>query len=268
MKAIILAAGQGTRLKKYTQDLPKGMLFFMGKTIIERQIETYRRCGIDDIIIVRGYAADKINYDGIRYYTNYAYATTNMVASLMTVSEASDCDMIVSYSDILFEDDMLRAMMESKADFAVAVDEAWKRYWQKRYGKTDFDTESLRIDANCNITELGKENPPLEDISARYVGLLKFTKTGFDVLRGIWQTALRYYADKPWQQSGKTAPKAYMTDILNAVIESGQPVKAEKFNNGWIEFDTNEDYENAIQWTKDGSLDEIIMLKDNVHARM
>ena len=44
MKAIILAAGQGTRLKKYTQDLPKGMLKFMGKTIIERQIELYRKC--------------------------------------------------------------------------------------------------------------------------------------------------------------------------------------------------------------------------------
>ena len=53
MKAIILAAGQGTRLKKYTQDLPKGMLEFQGKTMIQRQIELYRRCGIADIIVVR-----------------------------------------------------------------------------------------------------------------------------------------------------------------------------------------------------------------------
>lgn len=35
--------------------------------------------------------------------------------------------------------------------------------------------------------------------------------------------------------------KAYMTDLLNAVIESGKSVKAERFHNGWIEFDTNED---------------------------
>ena len=52
MKAIILAAGQGTRLKKYTENLPKGMLSFMGKTIIERQIEIYRKCGIDNIIVI------------------------------------------------------------------------------------------------------------------------------------------------------------------------------------------------------------------------
>ena len=53
MKAIILAAGQGTRLKKYTENLPKGMLRFMGQTIIERQIAMYRKCGINDIIVVQ-----------------------------------------------------------------------------------------------------------------------------------------------------------------------------------------------------------------------
>ena len=77
MKAIILAAGMGTRLKKYTENLPKGMLCFEGKTIIERQIELYRKCGISDIIIIKGYAADKICYDGVKYYTNELYDTTN-----------------------------------------------------------------------------------------------------------------------------------------------------------------------------------------------
>jgi len=80
-----LAAGQGTRLKKYTENLPKGMLSFMGKTIIERQIELYRQCGIKDISIIRGFAADKIQYEGVTYYTNEDYANTNMVESLMTM---------------------------------------------------------------------------------------------------------------------------------------------------------------------------------------
>ena len=60
MKAIILAAGRGTRLKKYTRDLPKGMLPFAGKTIIERQIGMYRKHGFTKIIVVRGFAAEKI----------------------------------------------------------------------------------------------------------------------------------------------------------------------------------------------------------------
>ena len=261
MKAIILAAGQGTRLKKYTDNLPKGMLSFMGKTIIERQIEMYRKCGIEDIIVVRGFAADKIQYEGVTYYTNEDYANTNMVESLMVAKSEFHDDVIVSYSDILFEEKMLRAMMKSGGDFVVAVDDNWMPYWEKRYGKVDFDTESLSLDENDNIVELGLESPKLEDIDARYVGLLKFSKKGLEHIQTILEAAYANFEDKPWQQSGKTVRKAYMTDLLQAIIESGHPVKAEKFHNGWIEFDTNEDYENACRWVEDGSIGEILKLE-------
>lgn len=260
MKAMILAAGQGTRLKKYTENLPKGMLSFMGQTIIERQIKMYRKCGIENIIVIRGFAAHKIGYEGVTYYTNEDYSNTNMVESLMVARSEFDDDMIVSYSDILFEENMLAMMMKSEADFAVAVDDNWKMYWEKRYGKVDFDTESLALDADDNIVELGLESPRLEDIDARYIGLLKFSKTGLKHIQAIMNEAYTEFEDKPWQQSGKTVRKAYMTDLLQAVIESGHPVKAERFCNGWIEFDTNEDYENACRWVEDGSIKEVIKL--------
>jgi choline kinase len=260
MKAIILAAGQGTRLKKYTENLPKGMLTFMGKTLIERQIELYRKCGIEHIIIVRGFAADKIQYEGITYYTNEDYADTNMVESFMTAKPEFNDDVIVSYSDILFEEHMLRGMMKSAADFAVAVDDNWKIYWEKRYGTADFDTESLSLDAHGNITELGLENPKLEEIDARYVGLLKFSKNGLRQIETVLKDAYMNYEDRPWKQSGKSVRKAYMTDLLQAIIESGYPVKAEIFRNGWIEFDTNEDYENACKWAEDGSIEDFVIL--------
>ena len=260
MKAIILAAGQGTRLKKYTQNLPKGMLEFMGKTIIERQIGMYRKCDINDIIIVRGFAADKITYSGVKYYTNDDFANTNMVESLMAAKNEFDDDVIVSYSDILFEEKMLKAMIDSPYDFSVGVDDNWKTYWQLRYGRVDFDTESLAIDSDDNITELGLESPALEAISARYIGILKFSKQGLKYIVSILSKAYKNYIDKPWQQSGKTVKKAYMTDLLNAIIESGKEVKAVHFNNGWIEFDTNEDYENACKWAKERLLETIIRL--------
>lgn len=261
MKAIILAAGQGTRLKKYTENLPKGMLDFMGQTIIERQIKLFRECGIDKIIVVRGFAADKIRYEGVTYYTNEDYANTNMVESLMAARSEFDDDVIVSYSDVLYEEGMLRTMMNSSADFAVAVDDEWKKYWQMRYGKVDFDTESLSLDENDNIIELGLESPTLESIDARYVGLLKFSKSGLRYIEQIMEQAYEDYSDgRGWQQSGKPVRKAYMTDLLNAIIESGKEVKAERFNNGWIEFDTNEDYEKAVKWVKCGEITKIIKL--------
>lgn len=248
MKAIILAAGQGTRLKKYTQDLPKGMLNFMGKTVIERQIEMYRKCGINDIIVIRGFAADKIKYEGIKYYMNEDFANTNMVESLMCAQKEFNDDVIVSYSDILFEERLLKGMMNATGDFNCAVDDNWKAYWQMRYGRVDFDTESLAIDASDNITELGLESPNIDSISARYIGLLKFSKAGINYVQEIMHEAYRLPANQPWQQSGKVVKKAYMTDLLNAIIESGKEVKAVHFNNGWIEFDTNEDYESALEW--------------------
>lgn len=260
MKAIILAAGQGTRLKKYTENLPKGMLSFAGKTIIERQIEIYKKCGINEIIVVRGFAADKITYSGIKYYTNENYANTNMVESLMVAKVEFNDDVIVSYSDILFEERLLKAMMKSTDDFACAVDDNWKAYWLMRYGKVDFDTESLSIDDNDNITELGLEAPELNKIDARYIGLLKFSKRGLKYIEQVMEDAYCKFENKPWQQSGKTVRKAYMTDLLNAIIESGKNVKAVHFNNGWIEFDTNEDYEKAIALNEADKLEDIIKL--------
>ena len=260
MKAVILAAGQGTRLKKYTEGLPKGMLEFAGKTIIERQIETYRACGIDDISIVRGYAGEKISYSGVKYYENTDYANTNMVESLMAAKSEFSDDVIVSYSDVIFEGGMLRAMMSAPGDFCVSVDDDWREYWRMRYGRVDFDTESLTIDGTNNITELGRENPPLEAISARYIGLLKFTRSGLEYITRIMNDAYEHYENKPWQQSGKTVRKAYMTDLLNAIIESGQNVKAVRFSHGWLEFDTNEDYEKACEWVNDGTLGKLIRL--------
>lgn len=261
MKGVILAAGQGTRLKKYTENLPKGMLLFQGKTIIERQIEMYHQCGIDEIVIVTGYAADKICYEGVKYYKNEDYANTNMVESLLAAKAEFTDDVIVSYSDVLFDETMLKGMMTAEGDFVCAVDTAWKQYWEARYGRVDFDTESLAMDEEGYITELGLENPKLEDIDARYVGLLKFSKNGLDLIQYIMNRDYEEYLDKPWKQSGKTIKKAYMTDLLQAVVEEGKKVKGEKFQNGWIEFDTNEDYESACQWVEDGSISKFIQLQ-------
>lgn len=260
MKAIILAAGQGTRLKKYTENLPKGMLEFKGKTIIGRQLETYRSTGIDDIIIVTGYAGDKITYPGVKYYRNPDFATTNMVESLLAARAEFDDDIIVSYSDILFSREMLRGMVAAPGDFVVAVDDNWKAYWTVRYGKTDFDTESLEIDGDDNIVSLGMESPCPENIDARYIGLLKFSKTGLEQISSLLDRDYPLYLDKPWMLSGKTIRKAYMTDLLMALIREGYKVKASHYKNGWIEFDTNGDYERMTELAENGGLNAFIEL--------
>ena len=83
MKAIILAAGQGTRLRPLTDDKPKCMVEFQGKPIIDHIIENFILCGIDDIVVVNGYKGNileqHLENQNIKFIQNEKYDSTNMV---------------------------------------------------------------------------------------------------------------------------------------------------------------------------------------------
>lgn len=257
MKAIILAAGEGTRLKRYTKDLPKGMLKFNGRTLIERQIDSFKSSGIDEIIVVKGFLAEKINYPDVEYVVNPSYDSTNMLASLLCAEEFLSGTVIVSYADIIFDDNLLESLIARDGDVIVSVDTAWENYWIKRHGSAELDSESLVLDGDI-IVSLGVEAPLLKDIDARYVGLLKFSERGIYELKRIWHKSRDAYWDLPWQVSGKSLSKAYLTDMLQAMIDEGIGVQALKVKGGWMEFDTNEDYELALKWLDDGTITELL----------
>lgn len=254
MKSIILAAGMGTRLGKYTKDLPKGMLEFNEKTLIERQVETLISCGIDDIVIVRGYMLNKIKIKDVKYYENKDYADTNMVETLFAAEKEMYDDVIVCYSDIIYQKNVLRKVIESKADIGVTVDVDYWGYWKARLDNPQGDMESLVI-KNGKIIELGGTNCGIEKAKARYVGLIKFSRKGIEALKKVYHGNKRRYFDKnePWVRS-KSFKMAYMTCMLQAIVNAGYNVKPIKISRGWLEFDTTEDYEKYNQWVKDGTL--------------
>ncbi|MBI4053509.1 MAG: phosphocholine cytidylyltransferase family protein [Candidatus Diapherotrites archaeon] len=254
VKAIILAAGMGTRLSKYTKDLPKGMLDFMGKPLVKWQVDVYKKMGVDDVIVIRGFAADKINFSGVRYYENKDFANTNMVETLFCAEKELEGEVLVSYADVLFEPKVLKKVLDSNADIGVTVDLAWKDYWTARLGSFELDTESLGFDDSGAITGLGTDSPPIEEIDGRYVGLLKFSKKGVEQARKVYHAGRKGFLGKPWGPSGKVFQKAYMTDLLNKCIEAGNRVEAIRIERGWLEFDTNGDYEKMMQLEKAGGL--------------
>ncbi len=248
MKAIILAAGEGTRLKKYTRNLPKGMLAYQGKTLIEHQLLCFRRCGIDSIGIVRGYCGNTIAYDDVSLFENDQWATTNMVHSLMCAKSMFDEDVVVSYADVFFTDRLLLTVLDCKAEIGVAVDLDWKSYWQRRYDRVNFDTESFEIDEAGRVVSLGCPDPPLAEIDGRYVGVLKFSRTALTRMVELYEQLSKSQWDDPWQQSGKPFRQAYMTDLLQELIDRGETVQAVQVHGGWLEFDTNADYERQRDW--------------------
>lgn len=254
MKAIILAAGRGTRLGKYTDSIPKGLLKLSGKTLLELQIECYRNAGITDISIVKGYRGELINYSGVKYYWNRDFASTNMVVSLMKASQEFTDDIIVSYADIVFELPTLRQIIKAKNDITILVDNAWEKYWYMRYGTLDCDLESLKIDNEGNISEIGKTIINKDEMNARYIGILKFSKERLNDILNIAVEASNSHSTIPWKYSGKPYSEAYMTDLLQALVDKGIKVKAESVSNGWLEFDSARDYEKALFWISNSTI--------------
>lgn len=239
MKAIILAAGQGTRLGNLTKDTPKGMLQINGKTIIEHQIELFRSIGIDDVIIVRGFCKDKIDYKNIKYVDNDLYESTNMIESLMCAKKYFNDECIISYSDILFSEKLLDTLVNNSDDIVVSIDTNWKEYWVKRYGRDDFDIENLRVDDN-SIIEIGQGVTTSKDIEYRYIGLNKFTATGFEWIVKTYNE--KKSKNTKWRSSNKEFLQGFVTDILQELIDLGYKVTPSFFHNDWLEIDSKEDY--------------------------
>ena len=97
VKSIIIAAGLGSRLKGYTEALPKCMLMFGDKTLLQRQLEVLRGCGINDISVVRGFKKEKINYDGLKYFENNDYQNNNILNSLFYAEETIHGNVIINF---------------------------------------------------------------------------------------------------------------------------------------------------------------------------
>ena len=122
IKVIILAAGRGSRLTPLTDDKPKCLVKLFGKSLLEWQIEKFKKFGINDISVVTGYKKELISFDGIKIYHNKNFEKTNMIETLFCAKKEINETVIVSYGDIIFEDNVLQKLIESKDDFSVIID--------------------------------------------------------------------------------------------------------------------------------------------------
>ncbi len=251
MKAIILAAGRGSRLKPYTKESPKCLTELGGMTLIERQLQTLRNQGIDDIIIITGYKSDQLKLPETRQIHNTSWANTNMVESLFCAEAEFGKDIIVSYSDIIYEPNVLSSLLMSTEDISVVVDRKWRAYWEYRFDNPLCDAESLKINSTGHITDIGAPTEDINSIEAQYIGLMRFQKKGISAIKNARSNFHKQL--RPWMTQ-HPIKKAYMTDLLMEVILMGYHVKAVPIENGWLEVDTVNDYETLARDFKTGKI--------------
>ena len=232
MKAIILAAGRGSRMKDLTDSRPKCLVEVRGKSLLDWQLEALRAAGIVNIAIVTGFQREQLQEFGLTEFNNPRWAETQMVSSLACAESwlsAGPC--VVSYSDIFYSPDAVRSLMACPAALAVTYDKNWLALWTRRFGDPLLDAETFRLNRDATLAEIGNKPSSLDQIEGQYMGLLRFTPEA-------WAEIIRLRDG----MSEETRNRMHMTGTLQKVIEAGRiPIAAIPYEGDWGEVDSGDD---------------------------
>jgi choline kinase len=240
-KVILLVAGEGKRLRPYTLDRPKCMVEIDGISLIDRQLSVLKAEGLDNIVMAGGYKSEMLKREGVKLKLNPRYYETNMVWTLFSVEEELDGDVIVSYGDIVYSREILQALLESTADIAVIIDKEWEGYWRARNEDPLDDAETLKLRADGTIREIGQSPQALDEIEGQYIGLMKFSAQGVSQMKETF-----YAAVESGELLGKPIENSYMTDLLQALINSEKLVTSIPVYGDWVEIDTVSDLKSQV----------------------
>ncbi|MDI2591837.1 phosphocholine cytidylyltransferase family protein [Pseudomonas sp. 681] len=230
MKAIILAAGRGSRLGALTDQRPKALVTFNGVPLIERTVRTLRAAGITEIGIVAGYRSDMLAPYADRLFINPLWSTTGIRQSLSAAHEWLDSQAcVVSYGDIFYSSELVSALMQKNEDIDLAFDPQAVKLWQQRFDQPLEDMERFVID-NGRICEIGHRAETLEQIQGQYMGLFKLTPAGWHALNGQLE-----------RLSSEQREQVDMTSLFSLLIEAGVRVGGTPTNAPWGEIDCPSD---------------------------
>lgn len=234
MRAIILAAGRGSRMKDLTDERPKCFVELRGRALLDWQLDALRKAAVIDIAVVTGYRRELLAGRGLTEFHNPRWAETNMVSSLACADawlSAGPC--IVSYSDIFYGSSAVKALMASGANLAVTYDPHWRAVWEKRFGDPLVDAETFRLNPDGTLAEIGNKPKSVEEIQGQYMGLLRFTPAG-------WAEVQRVRSEL----TDAARDRIHMTGTLQKVLDAGRmPVGALPTEGPWGEVDSIEDLE-------------------------
>ncbi len=234
MKAIILAAGRGSRMKQLTDEKPKCLVKLRGKPLIEWQLEALSAAGISDIAIVTGYRKELLSSYNLVEFHNARWSDTNMVASLECADKWLQMEpSIISYSDIFYEPSAIISLINCSAPLAITYDPNWLSIWENRFKDPLLDAETFVINSSNQVLEIGNKPGTMNEIQGQYMGLLRITPES-------WLQILNILT----KLSGNKRDGVSMTRILQAVIKKSKfPVIGIPYENEWGEIDSESDLE-------------------------
>lgn len=228
MKAVILAAGKGTRLDGAAVK-PKCLVEIGGATLLQRQIDALRSLNVEKIVVVIGFGGEIIKEEcgsEISFVENINFAETSSLYSLWLAREHLTDGFVVLNSDVLFHPQMLADLLESDHEAALLISDS---------DPNPLGDEEMKIKVQEQlVVDISKDIDPLE-ADGENVGIVKFGPAGAKLLVEYMNGLIESGAVKDW------APRAFREFArrhpLYALSTRGLP---------WIEIDFPEDYARAV----------------------
>jgi len=224
--AILLAAGCARRLGALTEDRPKCLLDVGGKSLIEHQIASLRQLGVEEIVVVTGYFAEKVEQvlgTSIRSVRNEVYDKTNSLYSLhLAIPHAPD-GFVLANADVLFHPRLLSNLLESPHADALLYEP-----------QTALGDEEMKVRIEDGRVQAMSKTLPNGSYQGENLGVLKFSAAGAARVAASAAALVEAGDVNTW------APKAFDAICREYPIHAVPAAKRP-----WIEIDFPEDLERA-----------------------
>ena len=234
MKAILLAAGRGTRISKFIKEVPKSTLPIKDeKPLIRNTVEIMIKKGIEPIVCV-GFKYDHIYkaLEGlpVKYYYNPFYAVTNSIASLWFAKDQIDDDLIIMNADVFFSDEILDRLIDNKNEAVLVSDKS----------RTEEGDYFFKLNNEDRVVRYGKDIL-LEDRSCEYVGMAKIAKEFTSQFKERLEKLIDNQEYSAWWENVLYSFTDENTNLISTMDVNG------KF---WAEIDFLDDYQRILDFVK------------------
>jgi choline kinase len=249
MRVIVIGAGRGKRLMPTTADAPKCFADVAGRRLLDWALVAFQASGLDRICFIGGYQIERVKceYPQFEFRHNPDWEHNNILASLFYAEDLMDEPFICCYSDVLFTADVVKRLADSPDDMALGVDTAWLERYTHRTDHPPDDAEKV-LAVNGRVTRIDRRIAET-DAYGEYIGVAKFSAAGAARLREYYHQAQAEYAGRPWRDA-RVFEKAYKILLFQEMIERGERFTHVDTPGGYIEVDTQQDFDYARQyWT-------------------
>jgi choline kinase len=243
MDAIIIAAGSGKRISEDVKDLPKSLLTVNGKPIIAYQIQALKQVGIKNIVVITGIHDEKFGIENVHYIKDHYYNEHDILGSLMEAKDFLKNDVLVLYSDIIFELKILKQILDSKGDISIAIDMTWEKMYEGRTEHPKSEAENVQLNKAKKIIKIKKNIKNENNDVGEFLGIVKFSPYGSGLFVKQYEELIKTHVGT--FQQAPSVLKAYLTDMIQELVDSKIDVEPVIISGKWYEIDTAQDLERA-----------------------